>query len=291
MTRRIALVVNPASGLGRAARIAHQVADRLGADATVEVHEGRSPDESAALLAAVAGACDAVVVLGGDGIVHLAAQALALGDTPLGIVAAGTGNDVADSLGLPAQPLAAADAVVAALDAGSVRRIDLGRTDTDRWWVTVLCAGTDSAITATANRLRWPKGPRRYDVAIAIEVARLRPRRFRIELDGAELDARHRQAPGPPGGEPARRQAGAHRGRRRPRLRRRRADRGAADHHRVPCRCSSRRVAERQRPAAGPPVRPVPRTPASRRGCPTATASSRRPRSPAWTGRRTGSCA
>ena len=51
--RRIALVVNPASGLGRAARVARQVADRLGADATVEVHEGRSPDESAELLAGV----------------------------------------------------------------------------------------------------------------------------------------------------------------------------------------------------------------------------------------------
>jgi diacylglycerol kinase (ATP) len=186
--RRIALVVNPASGVGRATRVAAAVAERLGAAATVEVHQGASPEDSARLLTAVAGAVDAVVVLGGDGIVHLAAQSLALGDTPLGIIAAGSGNDVADTLGLPRDPLAAADAVVAALDAGSVRRLDLGRTEDERWWVTVLCAGFDSAVTERANRLRWPKGPRRYDIAIVAEMLRLAPRPFRLELDDTVLE-------------------------------------------------------------------------------------------------------
>jgi diacylglycerol kinase (ATP) len=184
----VALVVNPVSGVGRAARVAAAVADRLGAAATVEVHQAASPQGSVELIAAVAGACDAVVVLGGDGIVHLAAQSLALGDTPLGIVAAGTGNDVADTLGLPSDPLAGADAVIRALDAGSVRRIDLGRTGDGQWWVTVLCAGFDSAVTERANRLRWPKGPRRYDIAIAAEFLRLAPRQFRLELDDTVLD-------------------------------------------------------------------------------------------------------
>lgn len=186
--RRIALVINPASGVGRAARVAASVADRLGAAAIVEVHQGSSPAESTQLITAVAGACDALVVLGGDGIVHLAAQALALGDTPLGIIPAGTGNDVADTLGLPPDPLGAADAVLTALDAGSVRRIDLGRTSEGRWWVTVLCAGFDSAVTERANRMRFPRGPRRYDISIALELVRLAARPFRIELDGVELD-------------------------------------------------------------------------------------------------------
>ena len=184
---RIALVVNPASGVGRAARLAAAVADRLGAGASVQVHEGTSPEESSALLAAVAGACDAVVVLGGDGMVHLATQALALGDTPLGIVPAGTGNDTADILGIPRDPMRACDAMLAALDAGSVRRVDLGRTGAGTWWATVLCAGFDSAVTATANRMRWPKGPRRYDIAIGIEMLRLRARPMTLRLDGEEL--------------------------------------------------------------------------------------------------------
>lgn len=185
---RIALVVNPASGVGRAGRLAASVAARLGAGASVQVHSGASAEESARLLTAVAAASDAVVVLGGDGIVHLALQALAGGDTPLGIIPAGTGNDTVDVLGLPHDPLAAADAVLAALDAGSVRRVDLGRTDAGRWWFTVLCAGFDSAVNERANRMRWPKGPRRYDVAIAAELARLEPRHFHLELDGTRLE-------------------------------------------------------------------------------------------------------
>lgn len=180
--------MNPASGVGRAARLSATVAERLGAGASVQVHSGASPEESAELLAAVAGVCDAVVVLGGDGMVHLALQALAQGATPLGIIPAGTGNDIADVLGLPAEPLRAADAVLAALDAGSVREVDLGRTQGGRWWGTVLCAGFDSAVNERANRMSWPRGPRRYDIAIAAEMMRLRARPFRLTLDGRTLD-------------------------------------------------------------------------------------------------------
>lgn len=185
---RLALIVNPAAGLGRGARVAAAVAGRLEAQASVQVYAGHSAAESAVLLASAAGNCDAVVVVGGDGIVHLALQALAEGDTPLGIIPAGTGNDTAAGLGYPADPLAAADAVLAALAAGSIRRIDLGRTGDGRWWATVLCAGFDSAVNERANRMRWPHGPRRYDLAIAAELLRLTPRRFRIRLDTVELD-------------------------------------------------------------------------------------------------------
>jgi diacylglycerol kinase (ATP) len=185
---KIALIVNPASGVGRGARLAATVAERLGARASVQMHAGASAAESAELLAAVAGACDAVVVLGGDGMVHLALQVLALGDTPLGIVPAGTGNDVLDVLGLPAGPMAAADAILTALDAGWVRRLDLGRTDAGRWWATVLCAGFDSAVNERANRWHWPRGPHRYDLAIAAELLHLAPRPFSVELDGTRLD-------------------------------------------------------------------------------------------------------
>jgi diacylglycerol kinase (ATP) len=39
--------------------------------------------------------------------------------------------------------------------------------------------------------MRWPRGPRRYDLAIMVELARLRPRRYTLRLDGEEqvLDA------------------------------------------------------------------------------------------------------
>lgn len=188
-THQIALIVNPASGGGRAGGLTGTVAERLGARASVQVHAGSSPSESAELVAAaVAGGCDAVVVLGGDGMVHLALQTLALGSTPLGIIPAGSGNDMSVVLGLPSNPMTAVDAVLSALDSGSVRKIDLGRTEAGRWWSTVLCAGFDSAVNERAERLRWPRGVRRYDVAIVAELLRLAPRQFRVELDDVVLD-------------------------------------------------------------------------------------------------------
>jgi diacylglycerol kinase (ATP) len=54
----------------------------------------------------------------------------------------------------------------------------------DRWWATVLCCGFDSAVSERANRLRWPRGPRRYDVAIVAELLRLRPRPVTVTVDG-----------------------------------------------------------------------------------------------------------
>ena len=62
---------------------------------------------------ALARGMDALVVVGGDGIISLALQVLAQSDIPLGIIPAGTGNDHAREFGLPTgDPAAAADVVV-----------------------------------------------------------------------------------------------------------------------------------------------------------------------------------
>ncbi len=187
------MVANPDAGRGRARGLLEPVADRLRQASRLEVCTPSDADGCAAVLRERVGDVDAVVALGGDGLAHLAVQALAGGATPLGLVPAGTGNDLAGSLGVPSDPLEAADAVLAALDTGSRQAIDLGRVEEDdpaggRWWATVLCAGFDSAVAARADALRWPAGPRRYDLAIAAELARLRPRQFLLQLDGRFLD-------------------------------------------------------------------------------------------------------
>src|SRR5690554_7542709 len=72
---------------------------------------------------------DALIVVGGDGMVHLGIQACAETSMPLGIIAAGSGNANAASLGLPIHDIAASiDSIEAGLD-GEIARIDLGRAD------------------------------------------------------------------------------------------------------------------------------------------------------------------
>ncbi|HEY0127306.1 MAG TPA: diacylglycerol kinase family protein [Blastococcus sp.] len=181
----VAVLVSPAAGRGRGATLAGAV---LGAfrdagfspellPATTGAEAERQAGE------AVAAGTRAVVAVGGDGTVHAALQAVAGTTTPLAIVPAGTGNDLVRALGGPTDPVAAARAAAHDLAAGDVRTVDAGRTGT-RWWATVLCCGFDSAVSDRANRLRWPRGRRRYDVAVLAELVRLRPRELTLVLDG-----------------------------------------------------------------------------------------------------------
>jgi diacylglycerol kinase (ATP) len=132
----------------------------------------------------------ALVAAGGDGTVNLGLQAVAGTGTGFGILPVGTGNDFAVELGLPTDPMAAAIAISDALDTGRRRRIDLARMvpadGPARWFGAVLGAGFDSIVNERANRMRFPRGPRRYDIAIMVELLRLRPRHYSIRLDGAE---------------------------------------------------------------------------------------------------------
>lgn len=54
----------------------------------------------------------------------------------------------------------------------------------ERWFCAVLAAGFDALVNERANRMVRPRGPRRYDLAIALELARLRERVYTLEIDG-----------------------------------------------------------------------------------------------------------
>jgi diacylglycerol kinase (ATP) len=124
---------------------------------------------------------DVLVVMGGDGLVHLAIQALAWSTTTLGIIPTGTGNDVARYLDLPrGNPLAAA----AVVTAGHSRMIDLARAGAT-YYATVLASGFDSIVNERANLMRWPRGQMRYNLATLAELRVFDPLPYSLELDGS----------------------------------------------------------------------------------------------------------
>jgi diacylglycerol kinase (ATP) len=183
----IAVLANPTAGRGRHRGLLPAVLDRLAAGGrpvrllTADTAE----DAEKACHRAVAEGVGTLVAVGGDGTVHLALQAVAGRDTGFGVVPAGTGNDFAAGVGVSKDPLRAAEAISAAPEH---HRFDLARMTGPegeiRWFGAVLAAGFDAIVNERANRMRWPRGPRRYDLAIALETARLRPRFYQLELDG-----------------------------------------------------------------------------------------------------------
>jgi diacylglycerol kinase (ATP) len=182
----VAVLVSPTAGRGRAGVLTDDVLAAFraaGLSARVLPATTGAEGERQAAEAVAAGA-GAIVAVGGDGTDHAAVQAVAGTSAALAVIPAGTGNDLVRALSIPTDALAAARAAAEDLSAGTHRTIDAGRTG-DRWWATVLCCGFDSAVSDRANRLRWPKGRRRYDVAVLAELARLRPLELTLVLDGA----------------------------------------------------------------------------------------------------------
>jgi diacylglycerol kinase (ATP) len=191
-TGPVAVLANPGAGRGRHRAEIPAALERIRATGRpVDLLTAGSPDEAvAACRRAVADGAVALVAIGGDGTVNLAMQAIADTGTAFGAIPAGTGNDFVREIGLPVGVGAAAETIATALTTGSRRLVDLAHMvpadGPPRWFGAVLGAGFDAIVNERANRMRFPRGPRRYDVAIVTELLRLHPRRYTLRLDGIE---------------------------------------------------------------------------------------------------------
>ncbi|MEU0504067.1 diacylglycerol kinase family protein [Nocardia sp. NPDC005998] len=189
--RAVTVVTNPQSGVGKGGDVAAAALARFAARG-VEITEVRAPSatESVRLVRdSIAGSDrpDAVVCIGGDGLMNVTLEALAQTGVPLGLIPAGTGNDLAREIGVPTDdPVAAADLVLG----GRTRGIDLGLIEsptpgfTPKWFATVTGTGFDARVTLRANDMRWPRGPLRYTVAALAEISGRFTVPYRIELSG-----------------------------------------------------------------------------------------------------------
>jgi diacylglycerol kinase (ATP) len=175
------VLANPAARRGTGAAHLAAVLDALRAAGARPVElDARDRDTACRSLGDVAANGQGrVVLVGGDGLVHLAVQQLAGTPIELAVVPAGTGNDFAHALGLDRGDLTAKVARALA----PARTLDAIRT-THGWVASVAGIGFSAMVNARANRLSWPRGAARYTVATVAELPRLRPLSLTLELDG-----------------------------------------------------------------------------------------------------------
>ena len=180
MTRRFALLVNPSSSGGRAARslpAALAELDRHGArHRTIET---RSLEHAAEEAVRAGEQGETVAALGGDGIIRPIAGALAGKDASLAILPAGRGNDLARVLGIPADPTEAARIAVE----GDEWEMDVAEVDGTPY-VGIASLGFDSICNRIANDTKIIKGGLVYLYSALRTLAGWKAASFQVTVDG-----------------------------------------------------------------------------------------------------------
>ena len=192
--RHIVVAINPRASFGKNEHAGAEVA-RLLAAAGHDVVALREDDYPALEISAreALGPSSVLVVVGGDGMVHLGANLAREKQVALGIIPAGTGNDLARHLGLPLGSIPEATAhLIRALESNP-RQIDVGVATSPQGaehpFACVFSAGFDALVNERANTLRFIRGRHRYTVALLIELAKLRPITYTLTIDGVEETA------------------------------------------------------------------------------------------------------
>lgn len=188
-----AIIVNPHSGKGRALGLGHEVRELASAhNIQVSWISGATAEESSKELRRTIDetSIDAVVVVGGDGLVNLTVQEIAGTTIPMAVLAAGTGNDFARSsgtFGLSSQQFFTMMRTQqpVAIDAGRVNVA--GR---ERWFVQILSTGFDSMVNERANRFSRLKGKMKYNIATALELPKFQPKSYTIVADGRAISTK-----------------------------------------------------------------------------------------------------
>jgi len=187
------VIVNPIAGNGRGRHLMPPIKAWLAEHGrTARVVETRERGHAERLVAAAGDlGHDRVVIVGGDGTVHEAVNGvmadgkLAAGERmSIGIVPAGSGNDLVRDLLLPLDPLGA----LAIAFGEQERAIDVARADDTRGrtrhFVVAGGVGFDAQVAHVmfGHRLPWQKGRAGYFLSTFVELMRFRNRRLVLTL-------------------------------------------------------------------------------------------------------------
>lgn len=180
------LLVNPAAGRGRAAGLAEEAEHAAQATWGAVVRlETTAPGVATTMVRqATEQGAERILVLGGDGTMHEAANGLLQASVrerpPIGILPAGTGNDYAKMAGTVGHRPADA---VRRLSEGSIRRFDVG-TAWGEYFLNSVGIGFDAEVARVVNASKHGSGIPAYLMAVARVISRFMP--FEVEVKADE---------------------------------------------------------------------------------------------------------
>jgi diacylglycerol kinase (ATP) len=182
--------VNPSAGSGRVLSCVPRIRKVFEAAAVaaefVFVRDAKDLESNA--IAAIKSGRRLLLALGGDGTFQELVNAAHGADVVLSVLPAGGGNDFAASLGLPQDPVTAAEMILR----GETKQVDLARARTADGRVRLYLGGGGLGIDAEAARhangiFRWLPGRSRYVASALWAFCGYRAIGVRAEFPGSDL--------------------------------------------------------------------------------------------------------
>lgn len=130
--------------------------------------------------ALLGGSISVVVAFGGDGLVSLCLQAVAMKQIGLMVVPTGTGNDFARGIGVFGK---SEQEIFDLITKSQARQIDGAKAKClsgEKWYLQIMSTGFDAQVNALANQIKWPRGRARYTIAMLIILAKFKPIEYEI---------------------------------------------------------------------------------------------------------------
>jgi diacylglycerol kinase (ATP) len=197
------LVVNPRAGRGKAKALLPTVTATLHRELPgieLKVYQTSSFAEARSTCVAVVQAArpnadgrrpDSLLVMGGDGMMHLGLNACGGSDVPLGLIPAGSGDDFCRGVKVPVQTLGAVEVI----GRGRIDTIDLMELTGNladqmerRFAGSIFSSGFDARVNDRVNRMRWTIGSLSYTYAALAELRAFEPLAYRLLIDGKPLE-------------------------------------------------------------------------------------------------------
>ncbi len=177
------IILNPASSKGKAVELQEKIRSgfkKLNMDYHMHISKSTGDLIDAARKSLGDGYSNYIAV-GGDGTIHDLVNALAETGKNIGVIPAGSGNDISNNLGLPSD----IESCLGMIKKCHIKKMDLGLINNKYYYLCIAGSGFDSCVNDLANNTKLPiKGAARYTYSVYKTLITFRSKKFIISYDG-----------------------------------------------------------------------------------------------------------
>ncbi|MDR5658897.1 diacylglycerol kinase family lipid kinase [Serpentinicella sp. ANB-PHB4] len=133
---------------------------------------------------AISSHIDTIVAVGGDGTIHEVLNGMVNSNKNLGIIPAGTGNDLARTLGLPLDIEESLDKIIE----GKIKKIDIGCFN-EEYFINFASVGLDALIASEANKIKKLIASKyAYILSVILSLTRFKSPKLKIRIDDLYME-------------------------------------------------------------------------------------------------------